>query len=298
MTRSALPKLRAYPALAAAGLLTAVVLGRPELVSLAVPFALFLAVGGSRLPVPDVTLALNLDRRRISEGDDAGLELETRSTTGVDRLELTPTLPERLHWSTERPAAFRLSAGESRSFTLPIHSTRFGAYQVGACEVRAFDNFGLVVDAHTVEPVLALRVYPGAERAEAVGRAPRDAALRRKPGGTREGRRNRVRRHPSVRTGRSRPPDQLAGERAPAGPPGEREPPGAQRRRGAVRRHLRGGADGRRGNAQPRGSGCSRARPRIPGAARPRRARRLRRQPSAGCSRPPGGSSCTASSSR
>jgi uncharacterized protein (DUF58 family) len=30
--------------------------------------------------------------------------------------------------------------------------------------VRAYDGFGLVVDAHTVEPVLSLRVYPGAER--------------------------------------------------------------------------------------------------------------------------------------
>src|SRR5262249_47608656 len=85
LTRAALPKLRASPALAAAGLLAAVVLGRPELVSLAVPSALFLAVGVSRLSAPDVTIALELDRRRIAEGDDASLAVEASSTSGVHR---------------------------------------------------------------------------------------------------------------------------------------------------------------------------------------------------------------------
>src|SRR5262249_19320864 len=42
VTRAATPKLGAYAALAGTGLLTALVLGRPELVALAAPFALVL----------------------------------------------------------------------------------------------------------------------------------------------------------------------------------------------------------------------------------------------------------------
>jgi uncharacterized protein (DUF58 family) len=164
LTRSALPKLRAYPALAAAALFAAVVLGRPELVSLAVPFALFLAVGLSRLPSPDVTLALSVDPERVVEGDDVELELQASTRNGVDRLELRPTLPERLKWSEPTPATFRLASGEERTLALPFRANRYGAYRVGGCEVRAFDAFGLVVDAEIVEPELAFRVYPEADR--------------------------------------------------------------------------------------------------------------------------------------
>ena len=164
MTRSALPKLSAYPALAAVALFAAIVLGRPELVSLAVPFALFLAVGLGRLPAPDVTLAFAVRPDRVVEGDEVELAVDATSAAGVDRLELRPSLPERLEWSGPPPAVFRLEPGEERAFTLPFRSTRFGAYRVGGCEVRAFDSFGLVVDSETVEPELALRVYPEAER--------------------------------------------------------------------------------------------------------------------------------------
>ena len=164
MTRSALPKLSAYPALAAVALFAAIVLGRPELVSLAVPFALFLAVGLGRLPAPDVTLAFAVRPERVVEGDEVELAVDATSAAGVDRLELRPSLPERLEWSGPPPAVFRLEPGEERAFTLPFRSTRFGAYRVGGCEVRAFDSFGLVVDSETVEPELALRVYPEAER--------------------------------------------------------------------------------------------------------------------------------------
>jgi uncharacterized protein (DUF58 family) len=164
VTRSALPKLRAYPALAAAALFATVVLGRPELVSLAVPFAVFLAVGLARLPAPDVRLALAVEPERVVEGDEAHLEVEVGSTSGVERLELRPLLPERLAWSEPGPAVFRLGPGEERTFALPIRCPRFGAYRVGGCEVRAFDGFGLVVDTETVESELALRVYPEADR--------------------------------------------------------------------------------------------------------------------------------------
>jgi uncharacterized protein (DUF58 family) len=150
--------------LAAAALLAAVVLGRPELVCLAVPFALFLAVGAARLPAPDLALALALDPGRVVEGDATELRVDARSTSGVARLELRPLLPSLLDWTGPPPPTFPLAAGSARSFALPVRCTRYGAYRVGACEVRAFDRFGLVVDYEAVEAALPLRVYPGAER--------------------------------------------------------------------------------------------------------------------------------------
>ncbi|MFL5979616.1 MAG: hypothetical protein ACJ76O_13470, partial [Gaiellaceae bacterium] len=65
MTRSALPTLPAYAALAALALAAAVAFGRVELVSLAAPFALFLAVGLARQPAPAVTLEPSLVSDRI-----------------------------------------------------------------------------------------------------------------------------------------------------------------------------------------------------------------------------------------
>jgi uncharacterized protein (DUF58 family) len=162
--RSALPKLRAYPALAAGALVGAVALGRPELVSLAAPFALFVAVGLARLPASAVKLELSLDRARAVEGDELELELRAASTSGVERLELRPAFPDRLEPRGPPPRSFRLQAGEERTLALPFRCRRFGGFLVGSCEVRAFDRFGLVVDAQTAEPALSLRVYPGAER--------------------------------------------------------------------------------------------------------------------------------------
>ena len=54
MTRAATPKLGAYAALAGTGLLTSLVLGRPELAALAAPFAVVLAAGLSLAEPPRV----------------------------------------------------------------------------------------------------------------------------------------------------------------------------------------------------------------------------------------------------
>jgi len=164
VTRAALPKLRAYPALAAVALLAAVSLGRPELVCLALPFAVFVAVGVARLPTVDLALEIALDPARVVEGDETVVEVGVRGSSGAGRHELRLGLPRRLAWSGEQPPAFHLRSREGRSFELPLRCTRYGGYHVGECEVRVFDSFGLVVDSELVPASLPLRVYPAAER--------------------------------------------------------------------------------------------------------------------------------------
>jgi uncharacterized protein (DUF58 family) len=162
--RSALPKLRAYSALAAVSLFAAVVLGRPELVALAAPFALFLALSVALLPAHDLTVELVADRERAIEGDALDLGLRLVSENGIERLELQPSLPPGLEHGGPRIRVLHLRPGSACELELPLRCRRWGGYALGALEVRAFDRFGIAVDEHALEPSLALRVYPSAER--------------------------------------------------------------------------------------------------------------------------------------
>jgi uncharacterized protein (DUF58 family) len=164
VTRAALPKLRAYPALAAVGLITAIALGRPELVALAAPFVLFLAAGLARIPAHDLRIEVALARDRILEGDEVELELRPASTSGVERLELRPHLPPRIEAVDPPPPTLRLAPGDERALFLRVRPTCFGGFPLGACEVRAFDRFGLTVDEAWLEPSVRLRAYPSVER--------------------------------------------------------------------------------------------------------------------------------------
>ena len=164
MTRLALPKVRAYAALAAAASIAAVALGRPELVALAVPFALFLAVAAACLPAHDLALELELDRERAVEGDELGLTLRLASESGIERLELEPRFPSGLESTGPRVSVLHLAPSGSAELELPLRCRRFGGYALGALQVRAFDRFGAAVDEQLLEPSLSLRVYPTVER--------------------------------------------------------------------------------------------------------------------------------------
>ena len=85
MKARATPRLTGYAGLAALGLVAALALRRPELVVLATPFALVLAVGLTRSP-PHVRVRFDLDRDRVLEEDP---------------------VPATVHVATERPVAVR-----------------------------------------------------------------------------------------------------------------------------------------------------------------------------------------------
>ena len=163
MTRLALPKLRVYAALAGVLLVAAVALGRPELVAIAAPFAVFLAVGLARLRPTAVTVQAELDTARAVEDDEVELVLRLKAETPLERLELTAVLPRGLELANDEPPAFPLRAGEERAFALPVRCSHFGGYRAGAYVVRAFDRFGLTVDEARVEASLPLAVFPEAE---------------------------------------------------------------------------------------------------------------------------------------
>src|SRR5205823_2143025 len=75
MKRTAAPKLGAYAGLAALGLLSSLVLGRPELAVLAAPFVLVLFTGLAAAREPQFLVSFAVDRDRAVEGDELSITI-------------------------------------------------------------------------------------------------------------------------------------------------------------------------------------------------------------------------------
>jgi uncharacterized protein (DUF58 family) len=166
VTRSATPKLGAYAALAGTGLLTALVLGRPELVALAAPFALVLAAGLSLAQAPRVRATLELDRERQVEGEAVTAHLELQPETEVPALELLLDLPDGVEAEGENPQLRHLRLGDWPELDLELRCTHWGAYLVGELLLRAKDRFGLLAYERTLDLRRPLKVYPRGEALE------------------------------------------------------------------------------------------------------------------------------------
>ncbi len=168
MTRAATSKLGAYAALAGAGVLAALVLGRPELAALAAPFAVLLAAGLSLAHAPEVTGVLELDAERQVEGEAVTAFLELRAHTTAERLELLLDLPDGLRAEGPNPQLVHLHAGERHEVELPLRCDHWGAYLVGDVLLRAQDRLGLLAFEQTLELRRPLKVYPRGEALEKI----------------------------------------------------------------------------------------------------------------------------------
>ena len=165
MTRTASPRLVAYAAVAAAGLVGALALRRPELAVLAAPFAALLAVGLQLRDEPRVGAWLTLERDRAIEGDELEAEISVRSETALDRLELLLVIPPGVEVvEGDNPLALRLAAGEERTVELRLRCTRWGVHQLGELRVRARDRLGLCSWEAGFDRRRPLKVYPRPER--------------------------------------------------------------------------------------------------------------------------------------
>lgn len=164
MTRSAAPKLGAYAGLTAFGLLAALVLGRPLVVCLAVPFALVLALGLIFADDPGLEATVHLDRDRLLEREEVTLELELWAARGASRLDILVRVPEGLAVVDGRnPVSIRLQAGETRTLRLRLRAARWGGYVLGDVILRAQDTFGLFRYDQTLPRDCRLRVFPREE---------------------------------------------------------------------------------------------------------------------------------------
>jgi uncharacterized protein (DUF58 family) len=164
MRRSATPKLGAYAGLTGMGLVTALVLGRPELVALAAPFAVVLLFGLSleRTPKIDAFFEL-LGPERAVQGDTVEAELELRSDRDAHHVQVLLDLPHGLVAESPNPQILRLEANVRRPIELAIHCRDWGAYVPGDFVLREQDAFGLLVHETAIQRRLPLKVYPHGE---------------------------------------------------------------------------------------------------------------------------------------
>jgi len=156
------PRLSAYAAVAASGLVAGLALGRVEPVALAAPFllALVAAVAGHK---PQVSVHLSLDRERVLEGDEVTAKVELASANGVDRFELLLLLPPEVRVEGAPARALHLRAGEEKTIELQLRCDRWGALSIGPLVVRARDILGIRTWEGQAGEVQRLRVYPAEE---------------------------------------------------------------------------------------------------------------------------------------
>ena len=164
MTKHASPRLGAYAGLAAVALTAALVLGRPELVAVAAPFALLLAVGLALGQEPRVDANVSIERERALETELVPMCVTLHAHTAVDRLDVLIVLPNGLELpADENPAAVRLRAGDERELEFQVRCARWGGYAPGEVVLRARDRLGLFVWEGVFGERHPLKVYPRPE---------------------------------------------------------------------------------------------------------------------------------------
>ena len=120
VSRSATGKLHVYVVLAGLGLLGGLTLGRPELVAIAAPFALFVALGLVLARAPSIRAGAEIERERQLEGRHVDLFVEVSADRTVARLELLLDLADGLVAEAPNPMLIRLARGERRELEVPL----------------------------------------------------------------------------------------------------------------------------------------------------------------------------------
>jgi uncharacterized protein (DUF58 family) len=161
---AASPKLVGYAGLAAVGLLSSLVLSRPELIALTAPFLLALAAGLALATPPSLEVGAEVERDRVLEGDEVEARVVLESASPVDRLDVYLRLPPGVEAvGGTNPVSLRLRAGERRELEVRLLARRWGGHVLGPAYARAQDPFGFLRWETTAPTRPELRVYPREE---------------------------------------------------------------------------------------------------------------------------------------
>jgi uncharacterized protein (DUF58 family) len=164
MRRSATPKLHAYVAVVALALTAAFVARRPEMVLVAAPFAVLLALA---LPtagqVARVEVSVRWPRERVIEGETLALCVTVRADRPLELLHIAIDLPDGLALPVGEATAARIGPAERREVTFPVTCRHWGAYSRAECRLTSRSAHGLFREDGRVAVRYGLRVYPATE---------------------------------------------------------------------------------------------------------------------------------------
>jgi uncharacterized protein (DUF58 family) len=165
MRAAASPRLTSFALLTAAGALAALVLGRPAIAALVVPFGLAAAVGVAGARDPGLRVGATIASARVLEGDTVVLDVRVHADVPVAWLELLPTLPHGLEATDPPlPLTVALEAGAERRVAISVTARAWGAYRVGEVIARARGPLGVVVREGVHAGEEHVRVLPSRER--------------------------------------------------------------------------------------------------------------------------------------
>jgi len=159
------PRVVAFTALGALGLVVGLAVSEPAAVALGAAFLLPVVYGLSapRPVLPPSDVALSHDR--VIEGAAVDVQLELAAEAPIDWLELELRVPARarvLQGAERRVIGLR--AGEVRSLRYRVECPRWGVYPIGAVQLAGLHRACMVRSASARDPTRPVRVYPRSEQ--------------------------------------------------------------------------------------------------------------------------------------
>jgi uncharacterized protein (DUF58 family) len=165
MTPHYTPKLTRYVGLAGFLLLLGIFTGLTEMIVMAVPVMMSLALGLALSREPGLRAHLTCDTERCLEDESISFRVELESRAEGVELTFGVPLPEPFEVveGTARHTVF-MDREASRTESLRALATRWGVYDVGRLALRAHRPGRYVVYEEVRSAGIDLKVFPGAER--------------------------------------------------------------------------------------------------------------------------------------
>lgn len=165
MIRSLSPRIPASLALVGVWAIAALLSGRAELVVLAVPFVVLIAVGLLSCPQPRIDATIELDKARLieREGTRVGVVLRNRAHSPVE-LEVALARTALLEVEPAELTRLVLAPRATAELEFTVRARRWGAHRVGPLMVRARDRLGIVSWTGPFGPSLTVKAFPREQR--------------------------------------------------------------------------------------------------------------------------------------
>jgi uncharacterized protein (DUF58 family) len=148
-----------------AGLLAALLLGRPEPAVLAAGFLIAATAGLLLAGRPRLEVEVAMDRDHVLEGDEVTVTTSLHAGTPIPQVLIEVALPPTL-----RPPggiacrAATLRRGERHEIPIAFKCERWGGHVLGEIDLQCRDRLGFFVSSEKVKVRLPLRVYPRPEQ--------------------------------------------------------------------------------------------------------------------------------------
>lgn len=132
-----------YVALTVLSFVGAIAARRPEILALGAPMLVATIASLALYRRPDVTVALDVDQRRVVEGETVVVTIELASTTGLARADVEIEFSDRLEPQGATRAITSVPPGAATQVQFEVVATRWGVAPIGRITIGVTDRFGL-----------------------------------------------------------------------------------------------------------------------------------------------------------